>query len=372
MTYDVIVIGLGAAGSAALHRLALRGCRVLGIEQFEPGHDRGSSHGLTRIIRLGYFEHPSYVPLVRRAYDLWREIERASGIRLLTVTGIAEIGRPDSTLVRGTLQSAREHALPHEVLDARALTQRFPAFRLPDGFIGMVQPDAGYLEPEKAIAAQIGLAAASGAEVKWGTPVTAIEPRSGGVRIVTAQGAVEAGGAVVCAGAWLGQLMPELALPLRVTRQAVLWFEPHDRAPFRTPHFPVFMIESERGIHYGFPFRDGEGVKAALHHHEDEATDARTCNREVTPHDEALVRAGLEAFLPAANGTRLSARICLYTRTPDDDFILDRLPAHPQIVVASPCSGHGFKFAPAIGEILAGLALDGGTSHDISRFRLAR
>ena len=370
MAFDVVVVGLGAMGSAALHHLAARGSRVLGIERFAIGHDRGSSHGLTRIIRLGYFEHPSYVPLVRRAYDLWRDLEKATGETILTVTGIVEMGLPDSTLVTGTLASSRLHGLPHQVLDAAALMQRYPQFKIPKDFVAVIQPDGGFLEPEKAIGAQLALAKAAGAEIRTGEKVLVIEPTGGGVRVTTENGMIEAGKVIVAAGAWASTLLPEDALPLHVTRQALIWVDPKEPAAFTPERFPVFMIESEPGIHYGFPMHDG-AMKIALHHHEREKVLPETYDREVSAHDEAMIRAGL-AFIPGADGPKVAAKTCLYTMTPDEDFVLGPLPGFPGLIVASPCSGHGFKFSPAIGEILADLATKGETAHDISRFSPAR
>jgi sarcosine oxidase len=368
--FDVIVCGLGAAGCAALYRLAGAGARVLGLDRYQPGHDRGSSHGLTRVIRLGYFEHPSYVPLVRRAYELWRELEAAAGRPLLHVTGIAEIGPPDGVLVRGTLASAQWHRLRHEVLDAGALMARFPAFVLPRDVVGVVQPDGGFLEVEPAIAAFVAQAAAAGAEIRAGETVRSVEPDGGGVRVTTDRGVVTARQAIVAAGPWTSMLVT--GLPLRVTRQVTAWFAPTDQALFAPGRFPVFLTESRHGMHYGIPPHGGFGVKVAKHHHRDETVDAETYDRAVSPDDEALIRGLVADYLPAANGAMTDARTCLYTMTPDGDFIIDRLPGAANIIVASPCSGHGFKFAPAIGEILCGLALDGTTPHDISRFRLDR
>lgn len=372
MTYDVAVLGLGAIGSAALYHLSRRGVRTVGLDRFSPGHDRGSSHGSTRIIRLGYFEHPSYVPLVRRAYALWRDLEQASGRSLLTVTGIAEIGRPDSRLVVGTLAAARMHNLPHEVLDAAALMQRYPAFRLPGDFVGVVQSDGGYLEAEAAVQTHLDLAAAAGAHIRHAERALGIEPSSATVRIVTDRGTFDASAVIVAAGPWVKTLLPAFPAALRVTRQAVLWVEPHDRPPFRQDRFPVFMIESARGIHYGFPLHGSEGVKVAKHHHVDEVVDPETYDRRVSAQDERVVREALAEFLPAANGRLLAAKTCLYTMSPDGDFVIDRVPGEPRILVASPCSGHGFKFAPVIGETVADLVIQGHTANDVSRFLLAR
>src|SRR5690242_9587089 len=251
MTVDVAVIGLGAMGSAALHQLARRGQRVVGFEQFRPGHDRGSSHGETRIIRLGYFEHPSYVPLVRAAIPLWRALERESGKALLQVTGILEMGAPDGPLVAGTLRSAQTHGLAHEVLDAVAVPRRFPVFRLPPRFVGVLQPDGGILAAEPALAAQLALARAAGAEVRTDEAVRAIEPTAGGVRVVTDRGTVTAGQAVVAAGPWVKQLLPDLPVALRVTRQVIGWFAPSDAALFGRYRCPVFLVENQDGIFYG-------------------------------------------------------------------------------------------------------------------------
>jgi sarcosine oxidase len=371
MTVDVAVIGLGATGSAALHRLATRGLRVVGIEQFTPGHDRGSSHGESRIIRLGYFEHPSYVPLVRAALPLWRALERDAGTPLLQVTGILEIGAPDGTLVAGTLRSAQTHGLRHEVLDAADVTRRFPAFRLPPHFLGVFQPDGGILAAEPAVEAQLALARAAGAEVRTNETVRAIEPTSAGVRVVTDRGTIAAGQAVIAAGPWIKQLLPDLAVPIRVTRQAVGWFAPSDAALFARERCPVFMIENPDGIFYGFPAGRRPGIKFARHH-SDEVVDPSAAARPMDSADEAALRPALAAHVPTANGALLNAQTCRYTLTPDGDFILDRLPGAPAVIVASPCSGHGFKFAPVIGEIVADLVTEGATPHDISRFRLAR
>jgi sarcosine oxidase len=369
--FDVVVVGLGAMGSAALDALARRRTRVLGLEQFQPGHEHGSSHGATRIIRFGYFEHPSYVPLVRAALPLWRDLESRSGQSLLTVTGVLEMGAPDSELIIGTLQASRDHGLPHEVLDAEALHRRFPAFRLPPGYVGVFQPDGGYLMADRAVAALIASATAAGAEVRTGERVTAVTPRDGGVRIETGRGTVTAGTVIVAAGPWVKSLLPDLPVPLHVTRQAVGFFVPSDPAAFRAG-FPVFMIENPDGIFYGFPPDEAGAIKFAKHHHVGERVDPDIPDRPMAADDEALIRGALKAHLPAADGPMLASLTCRYTMTPDGDFVIDTLPEAPQIVVASPCSGHGFKFAPAIGEILADLSLRGATEHDISRFRLSR
>jgi sarcosine oxidase len=370
--FDVVVIGLGVMGSAALRELARRKRSVLGIERFAAGHDRGSSHGATRIIRLAYFEHPSYVPLVQRAYEMWREIEAAAGQKLLHVTGVAEMGPPEGQLVKGTLASARLHGLRHEVLSAAALMRRFPVFRLPPDYIAVVQPDGGFLLAEPSIRALLAQANHAGAQVRERATVRAIEPRANGVRVLTDGGAIDARAAIVAAGPWLKSLLPDLPVRLRVTRQVMAWFAPAEPEPFAPGLFPVFLIESRHGMHYGFPPFAGRGIKVAKHHHRNEAVDPDCYDRTASAEDESLIRALLADHIPAADGPLLDAKTCLYAVTPDGDFIIDRLPGFPQLIIASPCSGHGFKFAPAIGEILADLATVGESRRDIARFSLER
>jgi sarcosine oxidase len=373
--FEAVVCGLGVMGSAALYHLARRGQRVLGIERYEPGHDRGSSHGATRIIRLGYFEHPSYVPLLRRAYALWRQLEQESGRRFLHRTGIVEIGPPEGNLVKGTLASAHAHALEHEILTAPELMRRFAGLDLPASYVGVFQPDGGWLATERSLHALVSLAQSAGAEIRSRERVRAVKPCAGGVRIDTVGGTIEALVAIVCAGPWTASLIPSFSASLRVTREVMAWFEIQEPMLFAVNQWPVFMLESRHGLHYGIPPEHGNaaaGFKIAKHHHRTEVVDPDDCDRAVSPDDEALIRVALANHVPGANGRLLAAQTCLYTVTPDGDFLIDRVPGSPQIIVASPCSGHGFKFAPVIGEILADLAMEGEARHDISRFRLRR
>jgi sarcosine oxidase len=368
---QIAVIGLGATGSAALCQLARRGVRAIGIEQFEIGHDRGSSHGATRMIRLAHFERPSYVPLMRRAYALWRELEEIVQRKLLHTTGIAEIGAPTGDVVRGTRAGANRD-VPCEVLDAASLMRRYPAFKIPQSFVAIFQPDGGFIEASRALAASIAVAQQQGAAVRTGEKVIAVEPAGTGVRVVTDRGAIAADFAIIAAGPWLRGLFPELDLPLTVTRQVIGWFEPQQSEQFAADRFPAFMFESEYGQHYGFPAYGDKGIKFAKHHHLGEAVDADGYARAVSAQDEAAIRAPLEHYLPAANGPLRATESCLYTMTPDNTFIIDRMPGFPQIIVASPCCGHGFKFSPVVGEILADLVTQGTTKHDIEPFRLQR
>src|SRR5580700_8079667 len=257
-SFDVAIIGLGAMGSAALAALASRSRRAIGIDRYVPGHDRGSSHGATRVIRLGYFEDPCYVPLLRAAYPLWRELEARSGRELLTITGIVEIGAPESELVAGTLLSSRHHGIACEILDAPAVMKRFPAFRLPKDFVGVFQPDGGFLRAEDSLEAMLALARGSGAEVSV-EHVLGIEPHRGGVRIAMADRAVSADRAIVAAGPWLPSLLPDLPVALCVTRQVLGWFEPRDQgaaAVLSRGRFPVFLLQNPEGMFYGFPADD--------------------------------------------------------------------------------------------------------------------
>ena len=371
-SFDVVVCGLGVMGSAALRELSRRDLRALGIDRFAPGHDRGSSHGATRIIRLDYFEHASYVPLLRRAYELWHELEESSGQKLIHITGIVEVGAPDGVLITGVLASIRQHSLRHELLCTEDLTRRFPAFHLPSQYQAVVQPDGGFLAAEPSIHAMLALAKEAGAEIRSGETIRAIEPSSAGVRIITDHARIDAGSVVIAAGPWIKSVLPDLKAPLRVTRQVMTWFSPRQPALFQRERFPVFLMESQHGMHYGFPL-DGDGlIKVAKHHHGDETVDPDACDRTVSIADESLIRSALAAHLPDANGHRVKATTCLYTVTPDGDFIVDSLPGYPHVVVASPCSGHGFKFAPVIGEILADLVTRCEPKHEISRFSLKR
>jgi sarcosine oxidase len=249
--------------------------------------------------------------------------------------------------------------------------RRYPAFQVPERYAGVLQPDGGYLEAEASVEALVALARQAGAELRVGETIRRIKPHSGGARIATDRGEIEAVAAIVAAGPWIKTLLPDLPAPTQVTRQVLAWFAPTDPDQVALGRLPVFLLQSRHGIHYGFP-DIGRGIKVAKHHHDEETADPESYDRDISPRDEALIRAAVAEHLPAADGQMIRATTCLYTMTPDGDFIIDRLPGAPQIVVASPCSGHGFKFAPVIGEILADLATTGAARHDISRFALAR
>ena len=371
-TYDTAVIGLGAAGSAALFNLAARGRTAIGFDQFEPGHDRGSSHGESRIIRLAYWEHPSYVPLLREAYEEWHRFERLDGGAagsLLTTTGIIEAGCPGSAVVERSLMSSRMHDLPHTEMDGADINMRFPAFNLPHKWSGIFQPDGGFLRPEAAIRRFVAAAAMRGADTRTQTRVLAIEPKPGGILVTTDAEIFEVGSVIIAAGAWIGDFAPALKKSLTITRQVVGWFPPRTPALFSPDRCPVFLLESEEDHYYGFPNLAGTGIKAASHVKGRTLRHAEALDATDLDEDEARIARMFARFMPQVGGpaTRLSP--CMYTRTADGHFLIDRAPQDPRIVLASPCSGHGFKFASLFGQILADLADGKEPAQDISLFR---
>lgn len=359
-------------GSAAAYHLARRGLSVVAIERHAPGHDRGSSHGLSRIIRLAYFEHPSYVPLLRRAFTLWRELEDASQEQLLHITGAIDAGMPGSRVFEGSLESCQVHGLRHEVLSAEQVNKRFPGYRLPTGFMAVFQPDGGFLEPEKCLQAYARLAAAEGAQVRVGAPARGWSRSTDGVVIHLENEDIRARQLVVCAGAWTPALVPSLAPLLRPERQVVAWFEVHEHDSFPPGRFPVFVMTTPSGTFYGFPEFGVPGFKIGKYHHRSEAADPDTMSRVVNASDEAVLRECVRSVFPGADGPVVRSSTCLFTNTPDEHFIIDRLPESPQVLVVSACSGHGFKFCSVIGEVVADLVSAGSTRHDLSLFRLDR
>jgi sarcosine oxidase len=372
-TYDVIVAGVGGMGAAACWHLARRGVRVLGLERFDIPHAMGSSHAVNRIIRLAYFEHTSYVPLLRRAYELWREAEQLAGEQLLYVTGSLDIGTADSDILQGALASCREHNLFHELLDAEAVNRRFPGYQLSRDYGAVYQPDGGFVASERAIVHHVWMAQAHGAEIRAREPMLSWETTAGGgVRVKTARGTYEAGQLVLSTGAWIGEHVPALKTTAVPERQVLGWFQPKRPELFKLGAFPVSNFKSSVGHFYQFPVWHVPGFKIGLYHHLGEKGAADALSREPTPDDEAALRRGVERYFPDANGALMGLRACLFTNTPDEHFVIDRLPSAPQVVVASPCSGHGYKFASVIGEILAELATGQKSRFDLDLFRLAR
>jgi sarcosine oxidase len=360
--FDVIVVGLGGMGSAAAAHASARGKRVLGLEQFHPAHSEGSSHGRSRVIRLAYFEHPAYVPLLRRSYELWRQLERDTSRRVLQMTGGLMIGAPDSEVVSGSLRSAREHDLDHDVLDAAEIHRRFPPLTPHPGVVALHEREAGVVFPEEAIRAHLDVAAKHGARLQCDERVEdwRLSP-SGSIEVQTSRARYECERLILAPGAWAPSLFKIDWLPLAIEPQLLYWFEPAGgAAPFAPDRFPIYIWDLGHGVQfYGFPADDEQRVKVAFFR-----------SAQI---DERSMRTALEPCLPAlARGRLVDAVSCKYTLTPDHHFVIDLHPHSPKVVVASPCSGHGYKFASVIGEILADLATSGVTRHPISLFGLSR
>ncbi|MDZ4718358.1 MAG: N-methyl-L-tryptophan oxidase [Roseiflexaceae bacterium] len=373
--YDVIIIGLGGMGSAAAYQLASRGMRVLGLERFTPGHSEGSSHGQSRVIRQAYFEDPAYVPLLLRAYELWEQIERDSGKSLLTITGGLMIGSETSHTFTGSRQSAQLWNLPHEILNATDIQRRFPPLLPTPDVVALYEAKAGFLHPEQSVIAHLDIAAARGAELHFREPALSWESRSGSVRVTTADAVYEAETLIISPGAWAPALMSDLQLPFTITRQVLYWFDPIGGiAPFDARIFPVYIWEVAEDLQfYGFPAQPNvPGVKAAIFHRGQDVSDPNQVDRTISDADTAYFREILQPRIPTLNGPLLSTATCLYTEVPDQHFIIANHPHHENVVIASPCSGHGYKFCSVVGEILADLAIDRTTRHPIGLFDPAR
>jgi sarcosine oxidase len=372
MHYDVIVIGIGGMGSACAYQLAQRGLSVLGLEQFNIAHDKGSSHGVTRIIRLAYYENPAYVPLMHRAYSLWNRLEQEAKTKLFYNTGSIDAGPEDSQVFASSLESCRIHKLPHRVLTSAELTEAFPGYHLPLYTMAVFQPQGGFLTPERCIEAYTAAAQAHGAAIRTGERVLDWEPSTNGVRVRTDRSAYEANKLVLTAGAWIGKLFPKLAPHAIPERQVLIWTAIKRPELFTPERFPVFNLKVDEGRFYGFPQFGIPGFKYGMWHHRNQIVDPDTVDRETHPEDESLLRALVERYFPDAAGATLAMKVCMFTNTPDEDFILDSHPDYPQVVVGSACSGHGFKFCSVIGEILADLVQTGSTQHEIGFLRLKR
>jgi sarcosine oxidase len=373
---DAIVLGLGGVGSAAAYHLAIRQRRVLGIEQFQPAHDLGSSHGGSRIIRQAYHEHPAYVPLVRRSYELWRELERSTDEDLLTITGGLLIGPENGEVVQGALRSARIHVVPHELLRPADIRRRFPLFHVEEGEAALFEGTAGFLRPERAVRAHLEQAARAGADLHFGEVVMQWSAtRDGRVNVTTDRASYQAESLILAPGAWAPRVMRDLDLPLIVRRHLMCWFDPVvDSQLFSPAQFPIYLWQSSSGtILYGFPAIDGPhgGAKAAIHTG-GEIVSPDTLNRELLPIDEVQIREQLCRLLPALNGPLLHSSACMYTLTRDEHFLLGPHPQWPQVNIACGFSGHGFKFCSVMGEILADLATNGTTRHSIEFLSLSR
>ncbi|BBY16219.1 N-methyl-L-tryptophan oxidase [Mycolicibacterium litorale] len=369
MPYDVIVIGLGGMGSAAAYHLAARGQRVLGLEKFTPAHDKGSSHGGSRIIRQSYFEDPAYVPLLLRAYELWDRLATESAREVYRMTGGLFIGPPDCLTVAGSLLASRQWDLPHEVFDADEIRARYPAFTPRDGDIALFEAKAGFARPEMTVQAHLDLAQRAGATLRFGEEVTAWAETGGGVSVTTADGTYTAGQLVICPGAWAPQLLAEFGIPITVERQVLYWLDPVGGVGPFVDH-PIFIAENERAEQiYGFPAIDGPagGVKVAFFRKGVVCT-PDTIDREVHEQEIGEMRDEVARLLPALDGPCVHSATCMYSNTPDQHFVIARHPDSANVTVACGFSGHGFKFVPVVGEILADLATTGATDHPIDLF----
>lgn len=369
--YDAIVLGLGAMGSATTYHLARAGRRVLGLDAYPRGHTNGSSHGHSRGIREAYAESPQYVPLVQRAYTLWQALEEESGRDLLTITGRLGIGPTDSAGIANSRIAARQYGIPIEELTADAVMERFPGFRVSAGYVGIYEPRGGFLRPEACVGAHLDGATRAGAVVRHADPVRTWRPDGDGIRVETDTGINLADRLVITAGPWAGDMLADLDLPLIPWRMLLVYFDPTRPDLFGPDRCPNYSLNVPEGYYYGIPNLPGEGLKIGRHDR-GEACTPETARRTVTDEEVAALRAILDRYMPGAAGTVREVSTCLYTMTSDGHFILDRYPDHPQVIFGCGFSGHGFKFASAIGEALADLATAGTARYPIDFLSLSR
>ncbi|ELY48599.1 N-methyl-L-tryptophan oxidase [Natronorubrum bangense] len=371
--YDVIVLGVGGMGSATVAHLAERGVDVLGLERYDIPHSYGSSHGSTRIIRLAYAEHPAYVPLLERAYELWDDLEADHDRQLRYRTGSIDAGPAGDPLVEGSRRSCEEHGLTYEQLSGAELGERYPGYGLPEEYEAIYQPDGGYLVPEQCIIAHVNRAHRAGATIRARERVVDWQPTAdGGVRVETDYDRYKADKLVLTAGSWAAQFVDALEGVAVPERQVLAWLQPHEPDLFTPAQFPVWNLQVPEGRYYGFPVHDVPGFKFGRYNHREETVDPDALEREPTQADERLLRTFAEQYFADGAGPTMRLQTCLFTNTPDDHFVLDTLPDHPQVTVGAGFSGHGFKFASVIGEILADLALEGETDHPTELFSIDR
>jgi sarcosine oxidase len=370
--FDVIVVGLGAMGASTCCELARRSAKVLGLEQFNLLHSLGSSHGQSRLIRLAYYEHPDYVPLLRRAHELWREMDARHG-DVFRQSGVIYMGTPASPLISGSKGAARLYGIAHELLDRDQLDARFPHFTVPKDYVGMFEPDAGILRPECIIHHFLAAALAAGVEVHACEPVNSWQATDSSVTVSTAKATYTAKQVIFCSGAWTGAIVADLGMKLKVTRQIATWFWPRRPEVFAHEKTSGWAIDNGNGgLFYGFPMLPGyPGVKVAVHAPGAEVQPDHVM-RNFLPGDDLEIRSAVRQYLPVAEGPLLASSVCLYTNSPDSHFIIDRHPRHDRVTVACGFSGHGFKFASVMGEILTDLALTGSSPLPIDFLSLKR
>ena len=380
-SFDCIVVGTGGVGSAACDHLARRGARVLGLDRFPPGHDRGSSHGDTRIIRQAYFEHPDYVPMLLRAYELWQDLSLRTGKKLYHEVGIIEVGPPSGIVISGVLEAARAHGLPLERVSNAEAATRFPGLSIPDDMEVLFERRAGYLRVEECVVAHCEEAVKNGAVLQHGEVVRRWAPDGRGVRVETDQRTYRAQSLILTAGAWAGQLLGDLGLALEVLRMPLVWYATRGDGYREENGFPTFLFETAAGRFYGFPQIDGHGIKIARHtdtrsaghtKQREVVADPLALDRSLRPGDREPVEAFLAAHCPQVRSECVRHAVCMYTMTPDEHFAVGLHPDYPAVALAAGLSGHGFKFTGVLGEALADLVLEGQTSLPIGFLGLER
>jgi sarcosine oxidase len=370
--FDAIVLGLGVMGSAAAWRLAGRRLRVLGLDAHALGNDRGSSHGRTRICRKAYFEHPDYVPLLHSAYPLWDQLAAEAGRTLFERCGLLLAGDPDGAVIQGTRLAATRHALPIAELDHSTAARRFRGLTIPADAAILFEPDAGLLYAEDCVHAMLECAARRGADLRPETPVRAWQAGPSGVRVETSAGSFEADRLVIAAGPWSRAVLHDLGLPLRIERRPQVWLETANENLRLAAGCPVYAFHERGEFFYGFPVIDAGRVKVARHLLSDPVAGPESLDRTLRPADVGPLIELASRRLVGVTGRVVAHSVCMYTLTPDEHFLIDRHPRHAKVVLAAGFSGHGFKFGPLVGEILADLAIDGSTRHPIGFLRLGR
>jgi sarcosine oxidase len=371
-SYDAIVIGAGSMGSATAYEFARRGRRVLALDQFDVPNVLGASVGVTRIIRLAYSEHPNYVPLLRRSYELWRDLQKVANEQLLFITGGIDAGHESSDTIKGSLKACEEHALPHEFMSSVDVNRRFPGYRLPSDMVAVYQPDGGFLMSERCVVAHVNAALTHGADVHGRERVLGWEIGPGRVVVNTDRARYEAGSLVLTAGPWTPDVDSEVGRYVVAERQVLLWVQPRKPEYFDVERFPIFNMEAPEGRFYGFPVHSVPGFKIGRYHHRRESVQADSVDRNCHPADEAVLREAVRRYFPDADGPTLAMKVCMFANTPDEHFIIDRHPAAENVIVAAGFSGHGFKFCGVVGEIAVDLAIEGRTKWDVDLFRIRR
>jgi monomeric sarcosine oxidase len=373
MKYDAIVLGTGGVGSAALYHLARRGVRAIGIDRFHPPHDRGSSHGHTRVIRQAYFEHSDYVPLLREAYRLWHDLESIAEQQLFFQIGLVEVGPSDGMVVPGVRRAAEEHGLAVESLTAKQIGQRWPGLEVENDLVGVFEPAAGYLRVEDCVKVHLDAAGAAGAEFITDTEVSCWSANDAEVRLrLTNHVEIFGRRLIITAGAWAGRLLSALNIGLKVRRKSLFWFGTDDSRYESASGMPVFLFELPAGVFYGFAKLDQRGVKFAEHTGGHAVDDPLVVDGTIAEDEKGRLIAVLSQYLPGVSSHVTDHTVCLYTMSPDEHFVVDGHPEHANVVFAAGLSGHGFKFTPVLGRALADLALAGGTDLPIDFLSLKR